>query len=78
MQALAAGASCEDWKTAFRGWNFKHFLVAQVAAGSKMVIFHARNTNLYKICELHMAMFSSFYNISQPNFAILLILTCPF
>ena len=46
--------------------------------GSKMVIFHARNTNLYKICELHRAIFSSFYNISQPNFAILLILTCSF
>ena len=39
-----------------------------------MVIFTARNANIYKICELHRAIFSSFYNISQPNFAILLIL----
>jgi hypothetical protein len=29
----------------------------------KVVIFTARNTNvLYKICELHRAIFSSFYN----------------
>ena len=28
-----------------------------------------------KICEFHRAIFSSFYNISQPNFAILLILS---
>jgi hypothetical protein len=36
------------------------------------------NTNIYKICELQKATFSSFYNISQPNFAILLILRCSF
>jgi hypothetical protein len=36
------------------------------------------NTNIYKICELQKAIFSSFYNISQPNFAILLILRCSF
>jgi hypothetical protein len=41
--------------------------------GSKMVLFPARNANIYKICELHRAIFSSFYNNSQPNFAILLI-----
>jgi hypothetical protein len=29
---------------------------------------------ILKICELHRAIFSSFYNNSQPNFAILLIL----
>jgi hypothetical protein len=40
----------------------------------KMVIFYARNTNIYKICKLHRAIFSSFYNNSQPNFAILLVL----
>ena len=34
---------------------------------SKMVIFPARNANIYKICELHRAIFSSFYKISQPN-----------
>ena len=29
-----------------------------------MVTFNtARNTNIYKICELHRAIFSSFYNI---------------
>jgi hypothetical protein len=43
--------------------------------GSKMVIFAARNASIYKICELHRAIFSSFYNNSQPNFAILLILS---
>ena len=32
--------------------------------GSKMVIFPARNaTYIYKICEIHRAIFSSFYNI---------------
>jgi hypothetical protein len=29
----------------------------------KVVIFTARNTNIYKICELRRAIFSSFYNI---------------
>ena len=41
---------------------------------SKNGYFPARNANIYKICELHRAIFFSFYNISQPNFAILLIL----
>ena len=36
----------------------------------------ARNTKVYKICKLCKAIFSVFYNISQPNFAILLILEC--
>jgi hypothetical protein len=40
----------------------------------KNCYFHARNANIYKICELHRAIFSSFYNNSQPNFTILLIL----
>jgi hypothetical protein len=39
-----------------------------------MVIFPARNANMYKTCELHRAIFSSFYNNSQPNFVILLFL----
>jgi hypothetical protein len=46
--------------------------------GSKMVLFHARNANIYKICELHSAIFSSFYNNLQENFAISLILRCSF
>ena len=32
--------------------------------GSKVVIFSASNTKIYKICKLHTAIFSSFYNIS--------------
>jgi hypothetical protein len=36
--------------------------------------FYRAYTNIYKICELHRAIFSSLYNISQPNFAVLLIL----
>ena len=36
----------------------------------------AYNANIYKICELYRAIFSSFYNNSQRNFAILLILRC--
>jgi hypothetical protein len=39
----------------------------------KMVTISARNTNILKICKLRKAIFSVFYNISQPNFAILLI-----
>jgi hypothetical protein len=44
--------------------------------GSKVVHFPVRNTKSYKICKFRRAIFSSFYNISQSNFAILLILTC--
>jgi hypothetical protein len=35
-------------------------------------------TKVYKICELCKAVFSAFYNTSQPNFAILIILVCSF
>jgi hypothetical protein len=38
-----------------------------------MVAISARNTKVYKLCKLCKAIFSAFYNISQPNFAILLI-----
>ena len=40
--------------------------------GPKVVILSARNTKIYKIRELRTAIFSTFYNISRPNFAILL------
>jgi hypothetical protein len=36
------------------------------------------NANIYKICEFHRSIFSSFYNNSQPNFEILLIWRCSF
>ena len=45
---------------------------------SKMETFSARNTNIYKICKLYRAIFSVFYNISPPNFAILLIFRSSF
>ena len=44
----------------------------------KMVTISAPNTNIYKICKLCKAIFSKLYNISQPNFAILLISLCSF
>jgi hypothetical protein len=44
----------------------------------KMVTISARNTNLYKICKLRKTIFSKLYNISQPNFVILLISSCSF
>ena len=47
-------------------------------AENGIVAISARNTKVYKICELCKAIFSAFYNISQPNFAILLILVCSF
>ena len=37
-----------------------------------------RNTKVYKICKLCKRIFSVFYNISPPNLAVLLILTCSF
>jgi hypothetical protein len=40
---------------------------------AKMVAISARNTKVYKICILCKAIFSAFYNILQPNVAILLI-----
>jgi hypothetical protein len=51
-------------------------LRAEIATIScpNVVAISARNTKVYKICELCEAIFSAFYNISQPNFAILLIL----
>jgi hypothetical protein len=55
-------------------------LRAEIATtfGPKMVAISARNTKVYKICELCKAIFSAFYNILQPNFAILLTLVCSF
>jgi hypothetical protein len=44
----------------------------------KVVQIPVRNTNQYKICKFRRAIFSTFYNISQPNLAVLLILTCSF
>ena len=44
----------------------------------KVVQISAYNTKVYKICEICWAISSSFYNISRPNFAILLILSCSF
>jgi hypothetical protein len=39
--------------------------------GPNVVVISARNSKVYKICELCKAIFSAFYNISQPNFAYL-------
>jgi hypothetical protein len=44
----------------------------------KVVQTSARNTKIYQIFEICRAIFSAFYNISGPNFAILLILRCSF
>ena len=44
----------------------------------KTVAISARNTKVYKICKLCSFFFFAFYNISQPNFAILLILVRSF
>jgi hypothetical protein len=46
--------------------------------GPDVIAISAHNTNVYKIWKLCNAIFSSFYNISRPNFAILLILVCSF
>jgi hypothetical protein len=36
----------------------------------KMATISARNTNILKICKLRKAIFSVFYTISPPNFAL--------
>ena len=46
--------------------------------GSKVVQISVRNTKVYKIREIYRAISSAFYNISRPNFAILLILRSSF
>ena len=50
--------------------KFANFVYIWITCGEynhfepKVVInFTARNTNIYKICELHKAIFSSFYNV---------------
>jgi hypothetical protein len=55
-------------------------LRAEIATifGPNVVGISARNIKVYNICELCKAIFSAFYNISQPNFAILLILVRSF
>jgi hypothetical protein len=35
-----------------------------------LLAISARNTKVYKICKLYKAIFSAFYNISQPNLQI--------
>ena len=40
--------------------------------------FSARNAKVYKIRKLHMTVFSTFYDILQPNSTILLDLGCSF
>ena len=52
--------------------------IFEAISAQKMVTFSARNTNVYKIWKLRRAIFSVFYNISPPNFAILLILRSSF
>ena len=41
-------------------------------------IFSARNTKIYKKCQLRKVIFSLLYNISPPNFAVLLNSRCSF
>ena len=48
------------------------------AGGGGGVQISVRNTKVYKIREICRAISSAFYNISRPNFAILLILKCSF
>jgi hypothetical protein len=50
-------------------------LRAEIATifGPNVLAISARNTKVKKNCELCKAIFSAFYNISQPNFAILLV-----
>ena len=59
--------------------NFVYFCITHgklIPTSRKRYQFSVGNTKVYKIHKLCRAMFSSFYNISQPNFAILPILRC--
>ena len=59
--------------------NFVYFCITHgklIPTSRKRYQFSLRNTKVYKIRKLCTAIFSSFYNISRPNFAILLILGC--
>ena len=49
-----------------------------ITFGSKVLQTSARNTKVYRIHKICRAIFSAFYNISRPNFAILLTLSCSF
>ena len=54
-----------------------HFMKIAYIEPKEFIIPHM-NTSMYKICELQWAVFFTFSNISQPNFALLLILKCSF
>ena len=59
--------------------NFVYFCITHgklIPTSRKRYQCSVRNTKVYKIRKLCRAIFSSFYNILQPNFAILLILGC--
>jgi hypothetical protein len=61
---------------ALRNLQILYWFVLRATSGTRVITrekMHHINTNEYKISK-----FSSFYNISQPNFEILLILTCSF
>ena len=54
--------------------NFVYFCITHrklIPLSRKRYQFFVR-TKRYKICKLHRVIFFTFYNISQPNFAILL------
>ena len=55
--------------------NFVYFCITRGKEQSDFEMrlhFSARNTKVYKICKLYRTIFCTFYNISQPNFTILL------
>jgi hypothetical protein len=58
----------------YRKYSLAKFESFQTIFEPKMVTISARNTNILKICKLRKAIFSVFYNISWPNFAILLVI----
>ena len=59
--------------------KFVYFCITHgklIPTSRKRYQFSVRNTEVYKVRKLCRAIFSSFYNISRPNFVILLILGC--
>ena len=72
---------CKMWKMyACEDCKFVYFCITheKLIPTSRNVRyqFSVRNTKVYKIRKISRAIFSSFYNILQPNFAILPILGC--
>ena len=79
LQSLVRNiVKCKNYRPA-KFANFVYFCITHgklIPLSRKRYQFSPRNTKVYKICKFYRVIFFTFYNISQPNFAILLNLGC--